>query len=227
MFEEINRIDWYSLGFESIPKVMKDLLSENRDSAYDILHESIVIGDSGYDNWNLRSGISRILKSDLHLALTPFLIELLDFDEISNKEYEYDILIDFVAYVDFRDEGEIYYRRAWKIRNSVWKGKEIFVKHLSSENNKTRLGSFALLCSFNEHYEELIPILLDRIRLEQSMEVKLDFVRRFYHAYVLWNLLSESQMKIWNDVKPVADEELFHPLYKWVYTKHEITNSIE
>jgi hypothetical protein len=222
MFEGIDEIDWDSLGFPSIPSLMRDFVSEKRQQAFDVLSEEIVISDAGFDNWNLHSGISRILKSDLHYFLVDYLIEALQLDEHPDN---YDILISFVTYVDFVYEGEIYRQRAWEIRNEVWKGKEIFIKHLDSQDKDIRLNAFALLSRLNEYHRELVSILLDKIKAEPNVALRGELARTFYHAYVLWDLLSQDEMKIWNAIKPMIDEELFHPLYKWIYVKHEINST--
>lgn len=153
MLENVESIDWNSLGHPKVPEFLRQLASNNRRDqveATDRLEAEVILGGKDWQSFDLGVGISVALRNDTPLLLVPFLLELLSLNTSDNKPDILYLLSRMLFYNNMMDEGDVYKERSEKVRTAIWEGRLIFADLLSSQNIATRKSALSVLIEFNE-----------------------------------------------------------------------------
>jgi len=167
MFENIESIDWDSLGYPQVPELLQQLASNERRlqvEASERLEAEVLLGGKNWQDFDLGKGISVALRNDAPLLLVPFLLNLLRSDSISNKSEILYLLSTMLFYNEMRDEGDIYKQRSAKIRTAIWEGRLTIADLLSSQDIRTRVNALTVLIKFSEpaHIIETYDLIVRR-----------------------------------------------------------------
>jgi hypothetical protein len=205
MFEDLYDIDWKSLNAEDVPKIIEQLVAEDRGLrkiAYEDF-DSRVLYNNNTDDWqeiNAGHYISKILVSDLQLRTIPFLDRIIKHPKFHNKEV-YDFLLTFVYYSSMKDEGEIYKQRAFQIKEEIWKNIDGYLPDLSSKDLETRVRVFSLLCRYTDKARELTSVLLDSMRVAEIPYPKKRMIVLFDNSFVAQQMLTSDEMEKFLQIK--------------------------
>ncbi len=145
MLEEVNSIDWQSLGSPNIPRWLEGLTSVDMNiwsrAVYRIAVD-VIMEDEVYDG-NLRPTMA--LSSDLPVLIIPFLIELLQSSAIQSRASILSLLDSLTMYhIRFKDdEGKLglekeHLLRASKIFELIRAEAKTYRKLLIDDNPKIR-----------------------------------------------------------------------------------------
>ncbi len=207
MLVNIDKVDWKIRYAEELPNHIKNLASDDGQLsiyAQEYIEDKILYGGINFQDVDRGYGISAILASDILYLMTPFLIELLTYEQVKTKAAILSMLRFMVGYVGFHYEGEIYLDRAKQLRQVIWKENNLYLNLLVDADPSIRVAAFSLLSSFEEYAQRLLPPLLEKIREEGSTDTK---------SLMLWNL---KKLVIENEI---LDPEMRH---RFIDLLHEL-----
>jgi len=179
MLEGLNSIDWKSRHAELVPDWIRQLASSEQTvwtSAADNLDEKVV--KINHQDHDTGKGISRILNTDLPILIIPFLIEILDSGTSEAKVAILEMLTAMSRYKRLEFEGEEYHNRMLKVREEIWTGFDVYKQLLESLNHDERKQAFTLLFFLSEHFDGVIPILVNAFEKETNMNAK-EWMQRY------------------------------------------------
>jgi hypothetical protein len=205
MLVNLDQVDWKIRHAEELPNHIRNLASDDDQLtiyAQEYIEEKILYGGINFQDVDRGYGISTILASDILSLMTPFLIELLTYEQVKTKAAILSMLRFIVGYVDFHFEGEIFLDRAKQIRQVIWKENKLYLNLLIDADASVRLSAFSLLSDFEEYAQILLPSLLEKIRGEGSTDTK---------SLMLWNL---KKLVIENEI---LDPEMRHRFIDFLY----------
>jgi hypothetical protein len=104
--------------------------------------------------------------------IVPFLIELLNYEQVQEKELILALLQFMASYTYFQYEGEIYITKAQQIHEAIWGGLDIYIKLLNSNSAPVRVAIVDLISEYPEYAERIVPLILQRLELEDNDEVR-------------------------------------------------------
>jgi hypothetical protein len=168
-------VDWKAYNAEAVPDWIRGLASadpKERFISYQLLEGRLIYYKVGWETFDQGYGISIILASDLQLKTLPFLIALLELENVEGKKDILGLLEYFATFGNMNPEGEIYAKRAEDLRNAVWKERKTYIKFLQSDDAKLRLYAFGLLCLFKEHINEIANLIISAMYIESIDEIK-------------------------------------------------------
>jgi hypothetical protein len=144
----LNEIDWASLGYPDIPKWLSNLASDDRElriEAYNSIED--LIANSGSDSWENYGPISVLLRTDIPLYITPFLIELLQTSKTLHKDSILQLIYDLAMYPRLikSSNDEVFRSRAESVFEEVKKGVPTYKILLSDTNTSVQQGAQSVL----------------------------------------------------------------------------------
>ena len=153
MSDDVESIDWTSLGYPQAPELIEALTSGDERTqveAANRLEAEIILGGLNWQDFDLGKGISTALRSDAPVYLAPILLGLLRPDISSIKSDILDLLFRMLHYHHMIDKGEIFKSRAASVRTAIWDGRSLILDLLSSSDVVVRKGALDILLEFRE-----------------------------------------------------------------------------
>ena len=94
-YDQLDAIDWQKVNAAHVAQWLKDLASDDnrmRGNAYNNLDRHVI--DPGSQSWEQYGPLSEVLKTKIPFLVVPFLIQLLEVDHITGKNYILELLTD-------------------------------------------------------------------------------------------------------------------------------------
>ncbi len=121
----LNDVDWASLGYPEMPNWIRGMASGDRKTRLEAYGQiKYFIADIGSQSSENYGPISELLKTDMPIHLTPFLIELVQNKNVFDKYLALQALSDLATYPDLikPTDHAIYKTRAASVFEAVKKG---------------------------------------------------------------------------------------------------------
>jgi hypothetical protein len=148
MLEGLDKINWKSYGAEYIPDLIRGLASPDQKTfggAYGqlewILAPWELGADENYDDFE----IQKRLEGGIPQLVTPFLIELIQMDGVTYKEWILTFLHDLSFYPQLKLQTEFSQEQARKIFELVLEGMPIYQMLLNDSDPKLKRGAQAVI----------------------------------------------------------------------------------
>ncbi|MBA3873444.1 MAG: hypothetical protein H0X30_30295 [Anaerolineae bacterium] len=137
----LDAVDWVSLGYPEMPNWIRNLASntpELRAASYNQIED--LIANAGSQSPENYGPISELLKTEMPIYITPFLIELLDYEKIEDKASILQLIYDLANYQDLVTsiDGEVYKARAKRVFEALRQGEPTYKMLLSDANASVR-----------------------------------------------------------------------------------------
>ncbi|HEX3049805.1 MAG TPA: hypothetical protein VHP83_04055 [Aggregatilineaceae bacterium] len=176
MLEGLDQIDWKSRDAENVPDLIRGIVSkdkETRSRAHELFEHKVVLGGESFETTDLGYGIASIFRTDLLLVVLPFLIELLNEDQVPAKgEILYDVKW-MSEFVRLKPAGEIYHERARQLRAAIWANSDTYIRLLHDQDADTRIEVVFLLIEFmGEQGQFIFFSILHQLEVETDLTVK-------------------------------------------------------
>ncbi|MEZ4672577.1 MAG: hypothetical protein R3E39_32150 [Anaerolineae bacterium] len=151
ILDELNEIDWGNFMYPDVPIWVRNLASDDleaRNVAYNNLEK--ILAYAGSTSWENYGPLSELLKTDMPIVVVPFLITLLNYEGVRDKEYILELLLDIATYRTLikEDDEEVYKDRAHRAYNAVQKGIDIYGLLSSDHDPNIRMVASSLLDEF-------------------------------------------------------------------------------
>jgi len=150
---DINNIEWDSLGYPQIPELFQNLIVADEKiqiQAFYRIEAEVILGGFDWESFDLGKGIETVIRNDTQLFLVPFLIELLRPEVNSIKTDILYLLSRLMSYESLIDANETYKKYVAKLRHLIWEGRFHYVALLSHDELKVRTSALTLMMDFNE-----------------------------------------------------------------------------
>ncbi len=152
MLEKMSNIDWEQLQAPKIPSWLYQMTSEDekiRSEAHVHFGEQVLHTLAISDEIKLNN--AELFRNNIQLTALPFLIELLEDDNVHDKNKILYAFHTMITYIHFIDSNDTYYSKAMELRNAVWEYHDIYIDCLESRIRKTQIATIQLLAEFGEH----------------------------------------------------------------------------
>jgi hypothetical protein len=151
MLDGLDQIDWTALGEHDIPGWLKHLSFGDRGTrreAFSKLSDALT-------PWEVFDGLyseelPQLVKREAAYLIIPFLIQMLEIQELENKEFMLSLLHHLAWYIDLgeyvaENDHEQYQYYARRLYDAVYKGIETYRELAQSNNYEVRQSAKSLL----------------------------------------------------------------------------------
>lgn len=187
MLEELNTIDWTSRNAEQVPAWILGLASDDkqtRQRSFNNFEEYVVFGNRSFEEVNLMWGLSNIFQTDVPILVVPFLIELLDNEQVPEKDNILYFLHRMALYVEFHYEGDLYLERARQVRLAIWEGLDTYLKLLKHPDPMVRIVTIELLTLYSEYSQQVFTNIICQLKRETHVKTIVIALKRLSYSLI-------------------------------------------
>jgi hypothetical protein len=194
----ITAVDWASKGFPDAPQWLNNLFSEDKTLAglaFNKLDEYVARGGIDFENFDLRSGIEVILRTDAPDILVDIVIQFLHEPQPLDPVCLIDLLLTQSLYVDFkfRDSTDSdLKRRASAIYQKIWDARASFIPFLKHADDEVRAETALLLCQFRDKPDEVIPLIVGTAAVETASYPLVWYLQSFTMSFLKRGKINEA-----------------------------------
>jgi hypothetical protein len=155
MRQNLDQIDWVKLEAQSIPVLLKCLISSDANiqiRAYKALSRKVVRLPTAD-----QSGVSHVLRNELQQVVASFLVDILIHEKRANEENILSLLADFSVYpLCLYGVGEPYLTRLLELQVEISRGIDVYLVLLCSPNKIAEKRHALFIISQQEKFDELL-----------------------------------------------------------------------